>query len=304
MRSSRTQAIRIAVLAVAVIAMLLLAMGLSQLELVPGVPFDQIWRFLLDQLMGNQGARGGFTSLVGDADWLVGVIRTLFLVALIIFPFAVIMIIIDPDLRKRVLRTMLVMFVMMALASRYLSNLAEQGELEVDSLAGLEEQGQELEGATAFTDEEFDLEGIPAWIPLALSLGAGLIIAIIVVSVVRQIRRDRADRAPSLTAFARRAEIAIDEIEQGGDLQNTIMRCYVEMTHIVRDQRGVRRGSTVTAREFTDHLIRASLPPSAVNRLTALFENARYGLGKPAPQDEADAIASLQAIIDTCRTMA
>jgi hypothetical protein len=301
---SRVQLTRIVLLSVALIAMLLLAMGISQLELVPGVPFAQIWQFLLEQLAGGRGRQTGFAPLVDNADALVRVLQMLFLVALIIFPFAVIIIMLDPDLRKRVLRSAIVMLLLLALASMWASNLAELTEEDVDIFTGLQGEGEALGEASSFTDEEFSVESIPTWLPLSLSLGAGLIIAIIVVSVVRQIRRDRAERVGSLTAVARRAEAAIDELEQGGDLQNTIMRCYAEMTRIVGEQRGIRRGSAVTAGEFTDFLVRANLPPSAVRRLTQLFERARYGTGRAAPQDEADAIASLQAIVDACRSAA
>jgi hypothetical protein len=304
MKPSQVQLIRVVLLGIGVVALLLLAMGISQIELVPGVPFEQIWQFLMQQLAGALGPRGGMAPVGGDAELLIAIIRTLFLVALVAFPFAVVMIIVDPDLRKRMLRTILVMILIMALVSAWFSNLAEVAEEELDIFSGLGGQGDELGAADPFTDEEFSIDRVPPWIPLVLSLGAGLLIAAVVVTVVRQIRRTRAERDSTLTELARQAEIAIGELEQGGDLQNTILRCYAEMTRIVREQRGLRRGSTVTAREFTEHLIRANMPPSAVNRLTQLFEGARYGLNKPGPQDEADAIASLQMIIDTCRTAA
>jgi hypothetical protein len=302
MKPSQVQLIRIASLSIAVIAMLLLAMGISQLELVPGVPFDQIWQFLLDQLLGDRGSPFGFASIEGNADLLVKILRTIFLLALITFPFALIIIIINPEERKRLLRTILVMALLFSLGSMWMNRLTETAE--EDPLSGFGMPGMELGGEGAFTDEEFDVESVPTWIPFGLSLTVGLIIAIIVVSVVRQIRRNRADRVPSPEAFAKRARAALGEIEQGSDLRNTILRCYVEMIQIVREQRGIRRGSTVTAHEFTDHLIRANLPPRAVHRLTELFEVARYGQSMAGLQDEADAVASLQAIIDACRTTA
>jgi len=56
----------------------------------------------------------------------------------------------------------------------------------------------------------------------------------------------------------------------------------------------------VTAREFTDALVRARLPRRPVQTLTRLFETARYGSSATTPQDEQDAIASLRAIVRAC----
>ncbi len=303
MRPSRAQLIRIILLSIPVVAMLVLAAGLPQLELTPGVPFEQIWQFLLDQFRGGEDVRGGLAPLIGNADLLIRIMQTIFVFALVLFPLAVIMVMLDPELRKRVVRTLLVMVLIFTLAGMWLNNLTELEEGE-DDIFGAPGNLDDLRGgADPFTDESFDVEGVPSWIPLGLSLVAGLLVALIVISVVRQVRRDRLEREASLAPFARRVEMALDELEQGGDLQNTITRCYAEMIHMVREQRGVQRGSTVTAREFTDHLIRAKMPPSAVNRLTQLFESVRYGLGGVGPQDETDAITSLQAIADACRSL-
>jgi hypothetical protein len=100
------------------------------------------------------------------------------------------------------------------------------------------------------------------------------------------------------------ARAAIESLEKGSDLRDVVLQCYAEMIRVVREQRGLRRDRTVTAREFTDYLVAAKLPEQHVNRLTSLFEKVRYG-SKPAAQgDELEAIASLRAIVRACEEAA
>jgi hypothetical protein len=117
-------------------------------------------------------------------------------------------------------------------------------------------------------------------------------------------RTNRSERSLTLAELSRRAELAIAELRQGQRLDDVILRCYREMAETVSAQRGVRRGQDVTPREFERELLRAELPPQAVQRLTRLFELVRYGGYQPGTRDQLEAIDSLTAIIAACAVLA
>jgi hypothetical protein len=80
------------------------------------------------------------------------------------------------------------------------------------------------------------------------------------------------------------------------------MRCYYEMSRVLRQQRGIRRDQAMTPREFAIFLEEAGLPVEAVGRLTRLFEQVRYGAKVPDRREEAQALASLEAVVAFCRS--
>jgi len=301
MKLSRVAVLRIGLLGAAVVALLLLAMTLSRLEMDPGVPFAQIWQFLIDQLR-TDGLVGPVGGALPASDTLVKLLRTFFLLVLITFPFAVILTLIDKEMRKRVIGALLRLILIFGLLALIIEGQSEMMKEMEEVSIGMQQEG-ELTAAEPFTDEEFSAARVSKWLIRGLSLFVGLILAAVAVITIRRLRGSRNTSDDTWAQLAGRARAAISEIEGGGDLRNSILRCYVEMTRIVRESRGVRRGATMTAREFREYLIQAKLPPGPVTRLTELFEKARYGLGESSAQEESDAIASLQAIADACRSM-
>jgi hypothetical protein len=302
MKTSRAVTVRFALLSIAVVAMLVLAMGLSQVDLAPGVPFDQIWQFLIDQFSLG-GVMGPMYGSAAGGQALVDVLRTIFFVALMVLPIAIILVLIDPELRKRVLRSALRLLVLFALLGIVLKSQIEKADeaLEPFGTGLLGREG--IQAAEPLTDEEFSAEMVSPWVARGLSLGVGLILAAVVVGLVSRLRRDRSLVKDPWAEIGRQAQAAAIEIQQGGDLQHTILRCYAEMSRVVTEQRGVRRQAAVTAREFTNYLVRARLPEAPVVRLTELFEKARYGSGECSAQEESDAVLSLQAIADACQIL-
>lgn len=109
--------------------------------------------------------------------------------------------------------------------------------------------------------------------------------------------RNRPNARP-LRQIARQAELAIADIESGGDMRDAIMQCYAQMTQTVAGSRGVRRSDGMTPREFEERLINAGLPPRSVQRLTRLFEGVRYGSETPSKRQELEAVSALQEIVD------
>lgn len=285
---------RCALLALSVIAVFLLSAGISHLKLRPGVPFWQIWQFLVGQL---QMGIAPITSPLPGSQLLIDIYRIFFTIALACFPFAVIIIMLSPELRRRVLRTMLALLVLFTAVTMVLSKqMQEPAGLETNTL------NQMIPGATsdeASIDESFDPERISPWIARALSLTGAILIAGVAVGIINAVHRSRAE-ARTLRQIATRARTAIVDISQGNDFRNVIIQCYADMSRVVRERRGLRRDRSVTAREFTDYLLRANLPSDAVIQLTHLFEKVRYGTNKTTPEEEQSAIRSLEAIIKAC----
>jgi hypothetical protein len=298
MKLTRDQIVRLVLLGSAVVALLLLISSLSQVQLEPGLPFSSIWAFIFGDFSGF--SRGGMGSAVAPSGQLIiDVIRALFFIALVVFPFAFILVMMDPDARKRALRALLQIAILLFIFTLFLQNQAGR-LLEEDPLGGSLQPEGEGEPVPPLTDEEFDPMSVPAWLIWGASLLLGLLIAVILIIIINQIRKSEPEEDLPFAEIARRAQTAIDEIGRGGDLRSTILRCYAEMSRIVREERGLHRDRAVTAREFTDYLVRANLPRQPVTQLTRLFEKARYSSSAPTPSDEREALASLQAIVDAC----
>ncbi len=299
MKLTRGQIVRLVLFGSALVAMLLLISGISQIELKPGLPFSSIWAFLIGEFGGIPSGGAG-AAVPPGGEVIVDIVRALFLIALVAFPISLILVMMDPDARKRALRALLQIALLLLLFSLFMQNQMQEQNGEEPDVNGLFQGGEEGAPAEPLTDEEFDPLTIPSWLASVASLGIGLVIAVSLIFIINQIRKHQADEELPLAEIARRAQTAIDEIGQGGDLRNTILRCYAEMSRIVQEERGVRRQRAVTAREFSDYLINAKLPDKPVVRLTRLFEKARYSSSPTTPSDEQEAVASLQAIVDAC----
>jgi hypothetical protein len=107
---------------------------------------------------------------------------------------------------------------------------------------------------------------------------------------------------PPSTTDQLKAEIesALSELQSGVDLQNVIIRCYADMSQILNEQRGVQRQQDMTPREFERQLQEIGLPHAAIQRLTRLFEEVRYGNAKLGQEAEQEAIDCLSAIAEAC----
>ncbi len=276
-------------------AAILLSASVPHLNLRPGVPLWQILQFLIGEF--QMSIAGPVSSPLPGGQLILDLYRIIFTIALVCFPFAAILVLLSPELRRRVLRAALALAVLVAAASAVLSRQMQQPQgfegnapnpLIADSLA------------ESPIDESFSPERISPWIARALSLLTAMLIAGAAAGIIRAVRRSRAE-ARTLHRIAAHARTAIADISRGGDLGNIVIRCYADMNQVVRERRGLLRERSVTAREFTDHLLRANLPRDAVVALTRLFEKARYSATiSVSPEDQQIAVASLEAIIKAC----
>lgn len=281
------------VLGLASAAVLALATSLSQVEFAPGEPFT---------LAFAPAARPPAGLAIGASPTLLLVLRVMFLLALALLPFSIFYLIISAEARKRVLQNLIVYGTFILLI--YLVRRQMQAGEESGFLAGL---GLLATGDATATRPPAEFNAtVPGWlVPLVSFLMAGLLVALlgaIVWSLAR--RRPRGERVLALDALAETAEEARATIEAGGDLRNTIIRCYVEMNRLVRETRGIYRDRAMTPREFEERLEHSGLPAAQVHDLTLLFEDVRYGAKELGPWEGRRAIACLAAIAESCRTLA
>lgn len=101
-------------------------------------------------------------------------------------------------------------------------------------------------------------------------------------------------------ALAREAAAALKAIDEGGDLRDVILNCYLQMTRAVKAGRGLEREETMTPREFEEVLRARGVPDEPIRQLTGLFEMARYSRRTPDRQDEAAAVVCLESIRMAC----
>jgi len=156
------------------------------------------------------------------------------------------------------------------------------------------------EGYLAPTEEKISTP--PGWLSGLISLIFSLLLALLLYSSGKNLwKRTRPAQPPEpLVELAREAQAAIQALDDGGDLEEVVLRCYREMSRVLNEQRGIERDAHVTPREFEQILNRAGLPVPPVRVLTRLFEKVRYGDQTPAPEDRERASQNLRQIVAAC----
>ena len=131
----------------------------------------------------------------------------------------------------------------------------------------------------------------PSWWLVAL---VGLTLAALLIAGIWYFWRRSRPMAHPITTLA---QAAIESIQAGGDVQSVVLRCYLEMSQVLSQQRGIERERAMTPREFAQHLAASGVRDKHIQQLTRLFEGARYSAQPPSAQDERAAIECLTAII-------
>jgi hypothetical protein len=271
----------------AVTGLFFLAAGLSQLEFLPGLP--------LPMLLEQEAPPDGVGTLPGG-DAIFFILRVVYLIGLILLPFFVIYLVINPKARKKFLKELLRIgsFALMMYFIFSLIRSFDQTEKELGGEAGGGPQG----GLPSPELVEF-IPKTPAWLVNTLAvLLALLIVGLIGVLLWVFLKRKPAELP--LRQIAEEAQSALDAIRAGGDLRNIVLRCYAEMSRVLSERRGIQRPPDMTPREFEIALERQGLPREPVQALTRLFEEVRYGAITPGKGEEQRALDSLAAIVQAC----
>ena len=277
--------------------MVILGISLNQLQLNPGLPFEDLWAFLVDEFYG--GFAGGYPTSsadVGIGKTIVELVRTAYFIALLCFPLAILLVLSSKESRKRLLRSIFLFLLLLIVLSRFVENnqLVEQ-DVEEPLAAFIPDKPADAPYESSIKDEF--TPDIPRWIIWTVS--GFLVTAVLIIAIVVYRTLHPAEEYPGpLPELTSQAKSALNDIQNGADFRNTILQCYREMLRIVRDQRGIHRNSAVTATEFITSLVKLGLPEIAVVHLTKLFEEVRYGSKTHTNEEEQSAISSLQSIAD------
>lgn len=278
--------------AIGLIAMLLLATSLTGTHLAPGKPFP----FGVNLLAPIQGQSG---SLPGGQLFLY-IIRIFLVIAWIMLPFLVIYLIISPKARKQFLRYLvrtgpvfLLFIILFTMLRNQLGKQNQAPDLGTGNLnSGLP--------ATFPGLPEFN-PNPPSWLIIAGSIMIAALILGLLVTIGLAVWRRRTQSRLKVRLLAEEAQTALESIQAGADLKNTIIKCYVEMSRVVKEKRGVQRAADMTPVEFETKLVGLGLPSIPVHDLTSVFQDVRYGDHVPGEREERQAILSLSAIVDSCR---
>lgn len=125
---------------------------------------------------------------------------------------------------------------------------------------------------------------------------AGVAAVAVVVVVRPRIPWPRRTRAPEEDSVEQTARSAVARAESGGDVLETVVRCYRDMLEVYRRTRHAGRAHTLTPRELTERLVDAGVPRINADGLTRLFEEARYGEIALTPDEEDRAVEHLRVI--------
>lgn len=134
----------------------------------------------------------------------------------------------------------------------------------------------------------------------ALIFSISLALAAALITLIFYLGRRWLTRRRRLAHMAAIPRAALSQLAAGQELRNVILRCYAEMGRVVSQERGLQRQTGMTPREFEARLVEAGLPLPPVQRLTRLFESARYGVGPLDVREELEARDCLAAIVAAC----
>jgi hypothetical protein len=274
---------------VAVVATILVAASLGDVSFSPGYA-----------LLRRGEADLGFFSQLGLAPentFLDRLIVILYAFGVLMIPVTILLMIISRQARRWILRCLGIAIWIAAiyLVMRSRPEFFPQMQLETEfALAS---------GDSAYLS--LDLPGSPPWwVALAMAIGLALFVSAVLVATAWLIWRSRFKPPDSLEQLAREAQGALDALKGGADLKDTVIRCYFEMSRILSEERGIRRERAMTPREFEARLGELGLPKQHVVQLTRLFEGVRYGSRVTGEREADQAVASLTAIVDACRSTA
>jgi hypothetical protein len=279
----------------ALVAMVLLAAGLSGLELLPGRAAVRV------QTPTEIEAGSQRTA----SDVLLNLLYVvLSILAIILAGFFVFYLLFSADTRKRLLIalglviSLLVLWFISRVEPRAPPPIEQAPVVTAVPTAAL---ATALPPEVEVTTIDVDIAP-PAWL-VWLSAGALALLIVGALAAIPWIFWSWRQTVPTpLEELAREAERAVSDLEAGADVNDTIMRCYFQMSHILQQQRHIVRPKAMTPREFELGLRDTGLPREPVAHLTRLFEKVRYGAGTPDEHEERQAISCLAAVAEACRS--
>lgn len=276
-------------LSVAGICSLLLAMGLPNLVLAPGEPFS------LERSSAEEGEGNVAPS---NNDLLLWMFRGIFALALVLLPAYFFYALLTAEGRRRLLADLAVIVILFLIAWYFDEHPLDVGSRPQESVVG---NPINLEDELSFPVAHFSAEP-PSWLPLPIILIVSALAVAVALAAIRFFRQRAHMRDFSLAQLAETAQNTIASLQAGEDFTDVAIRCYREMSRVVREKRGLARETAMTPREFEAQLVGSGLPRESVETLTRIFEQVRYGRVSLGDREERLAVTCLTDIANACRT--
>lgn len=155
----------------------------------------------------------------------------------------------------------------------------------------------------------FLVPGVPGWVPYALVVGVIVVVVVVAVPQLRlqlegrgRAQRARVERSREPTEVRQALTVAAGELESGQDAREVIVRLYGRLLSRLRPMVGTVDPQTPEEiRVF--HLERLGIRHEAAERLTRLFEEARYSSHPLGPETLVTARSAIDsALADLART--
>jgi hypothetical protein len=274
----RRQGFLLLYLCAAVGALMLLAASLPQLSFQPGRSFR------LNDAPGTEGT-GNISANFGEPGYLRLLLPA---IIMLVLGYFVLTLIFSAKLRRQLLRrigqVLLILLLFYLITSRLIGTPAP-----IEPPQSADAPPPPISTSIGEPLPPFIAQPAP-WLVALLSLALA---ALLIAGIWYFWRRSR----PVLSPITLLAQTAIEDIQSGGDVQSVVLRCYLEMSEVLGQQRGIERARAMTPREFAQHLAAAGVRDQHIQQLTRLFEGARYGAQPPTPQDERAAVECLTAIV-------
>ena len=243
---------------------------------------------------------------VGDGTLLEYFLRGVMALAIILLPVYIVQAMLSPEGRKRLVADLIIIgFVFLLL--RVIENQEEQ-ELV------MEETSQEFAVNSPFDDISFAIDNTmelptipdeaPDWLSAVIIIALAALVITLVLTTLWWIRKKKKPKKDTLNLVADQAQQALVDIRKGGDLKSAILRSYAEMNRVVKEEMGIARQRTMTARDFEQHLIQKGLPAEPIQSLTRVFEKVRYGHSTTGEVEETQAVNALTNIIEAVQEQA
>ena len=273
----------------AVVLLTILAAGLSDIRLAPPQPLN----------FGGGEVRPIEQTIaeIAKAFSATPLWQQTLLLAIVVLSITLAIIFLPPDMRKRLFRTLFRMSLMI-FALLYFFNNFELGEnfaMPEEMITSVNEM--DPAEPTIVEPEIFEPQEVsPVWsyVISLIILGAS---GVGIWYVWRIWSRIQQPDAP-LKEFSRIARASLNDLDDGADWEDVIVRSYVQMGAVVKERRGIERTEEMTPHEFASRLVDAGLPPAPVEQLTRLFEFVRYSQHTAGEEQMAEAVTCLNEIAD------
>jgi hypothetical protein len=253
------------------------------------------------QIRGQETSNLHFGSLLQQ---LLGVQEWVFYLFFVLYILLIINIFLSKEGRKRFIIFVVIVCVMVWLLLTFGSNQEEPLVLQEEIGTRTTENTLRVTPTPTVpgTIINSEVPHTPEWLVTVV----GVILAVVVTGTIAVAVYAYIQRRPSLSitsAISQEAQSALDAIDAGEDYQDVIIRCYAQMSSLLREERGVTRHSAMTPTEFEAQLVRLKFPADPVHSLTHLFEQARYSRSHPGSEGTQKAVDSLSGIVAYCQSL-